>query len=415
MASYLETVADSANATEAFVGQLSMTNALADGSNATETVAEQTIARLLLDQATAVEMFIGTPAFRRLLDQATSSDALTSGLAAALRDSAVASEILASSGTYYRVMADSAKASDALRAAMEMILTDTASAADLLVQIRAHFAALHDRALATDPMVSSATVSGQLFSAALTADLLANGFSAYLTSNAAATELFLSRLIAVATMLDSATATDATTNNLRLVATFTDEALATADLTSVARLLALLESGAEASIVFSIDGEQYTAWVLNTENLATSQYINYPFNSFATSPLSGKRYGAAADGLYLLEGDDDAGTPIEAYLRTGLMDLGTGHLKRLPEAYIGYTATGDMVFKAVVVSPNGVKEEHWYRLEGRPASGTREDRPKVGKGLKSVYWQWELHNINGADFEIETVRLWPMALTRRVR
>jgi hypothetical protein len=69
----------------------------------------------------------------------------------------------------------------------------------------------------------------------------------------------------------------------------------------------------------------------------------------------------------------------------------------------------------VVISPNGSKEEHWYRLEQRPTEALRENRVPVGRGLKSVYWQYELHNIDGADFQIETVRMWPMGLSRKVR
>jgi hypothetical protein len=39
---------------------------------------------------------------------------------------------------------------------------------------------------------------------------------------------------------------------------------------------------------------------------------------------------------------------------------------------------------------------------------------KIGKGLRSRYWQFELVNIDGADFDLDTIEFHPVLLTRRV-
>jgi hypothetical protein len=374
---------------------------------------DQTIVRYLSITATAVEGFNLSQPFRRLSDAATATDSLTSRLGAILSDSATASEVLGGYASLLVALADEAEASEALQVALQALISDSATASEALTTLYTQTGQLLDRALASDPLLSYLQATELLFVTAVATELLRSGFSAHLVDSALASESLVGLMRAVALTLDEATAADALVDSLRIIGTLSDEADATEALTSLQTLLAALESGATAAVVLTIGGDQYTAWVLNTENIAVTQYSNYPFNSFAE--LNGKYYGAASDGMYLLEGDDDAGTPIQAYFRAPLTDFGFAGLKRLHDIALGYTASGDLVFKAVVISPNGSKEEHWYRLEQRPTEALRENRVPVGRGLKSVYWQYELHNIDGADFQIETVRMWPMGLSRKVR
>lgn len=388
---YLTTTADAVLALNT-----ELARRLVDSANAEQTLDIQ-LARLMADSASASELF----------------DALSVKV---LTDNAAAAAVLVASGTYLRTLANTAEASEALRAAFRAVISDEASASETLDQIIQRYAYLRDRVLATDALSTSLTAASLLFSTALSADLAANAFSASLSDSAAAAQALLSRAVAVGALLDDAEASAQLDNSLRVFGFLADGADAAASLTSAAQLLGLLSSGAAAAIILTLGGAEYTAWVLNTENIAVSQYDQYPFNSY--TEFAGAYFGAASDGVYALRGDTDAGAPIQAYFRAPLTDYGIASLKRSPEFYFGYTSDGDLLLKVLVVSPNGVKEEHWYRLEARPgglAGGTRETRTKPGKGLESVYWQYELHNINGADFQMEVVRMWPMALTRRVR
>ena len=367
----------------------------------------------LTSGAGATDSLALTPATRLLSDSATASEVLAYLLSAPLSDSAAASDQGRSYATLLQTLLDEATASEALVAALLGVTSDNADASDTLGTLYTQIGRLVDQALARDPLLSYAQVVNLLYTTAVASELLSPVHSAHLSDAATASETLVHLMQMVAVTVETALASSTLADSLRIIGTVSDEADASDALSSLANLLMALESGASASVILSIGGEQYTAWVLNTENIAVTQYTNYPFNSYCE--LNGKYYGAASDGLYLLEGSDDAGMPIQAYLRSPLTDFGFAGLKRLETPTLGYTSDGELVFKAIVVSPNGVKEEHWYRLEARPTGGTRENRVKIGKGLKSVYWQFERHNITGSDFAIETTRLWPMGLSRKVR
>lgn len=164
--------------------------------------------------------------------------------------------------------------------------------------------------------------------------------------------------------------------------------------------------------VLKIGDDIFEGWVLSADDQAFSQYENYPFTSIAS--FKGKPYGVADDGLYLLEGDDDAGDPIQAALRTGFSAFGQRVLKDAKSAYIGYTSSGQMVLK-VAVSKRGEKHEYWYQLKHGVSDDMRTGRATIQRGLRSTYWQFELVNKDGADFEIDDVTIVYNILSRRIR
>lgn len=181
---------------------------------------------------------------------------------------------------------------------------------------------------------------------------------------------------------------------------------------TTARLNELITETFPVFVTLQIDGGTYSGFVMNTATKGVTEYSNYPFESYAKI---GKRYyGAAQNGVYLLEGDTDDSTPIEAYVRTAMLQVASGKQARMPAAYLGYTSSGQLVMKVVTTSEAGTKAEWWYELVSQTASAPREGRIKVGKGLKSVYWQFALSNKNGADFSLDVLKLWPMPLDRRI-
>lgn len=183
---------------------------------------------------------------------------------------------------------------------------------------------------------------------------------------------------------------------------------------TTAVLSQLLRDGLGFVTRLALDTGEYVAWVMNTESRALSRYTQYPFNSFAK--IGGRYYAAAADGLHRLDGDDDDGTPIPARLRLGLSALGTRRLKRLPEAFVGYTATGALLLHVITVNEeSGQKEAAIYRILERSASSERETRWKLGKGIKAVDFDFVIENVDGADFELAAIDFRPIYLDRRTR
>jgi hypothetical protein len=96
------------------------------------------------------------------------------------------------------------------------------------------------------------------------------------------------------------------------------------------------------------------------------------------------------------------------------MAVAGGKMAQVVSAYIGYTSDGGVVLKAIVTSRSGEKHEHWYKVTDQTATDVREGRIKLGLGLKSVYWQFELANIDGSSLNVDTIQLHSIALDRRI-
>jgi len=198
-----------------------------------------------------------------------------------------------------------------------------------------------------------------------------------------------------------------------IIAVDTAEESALADLPStLATLQATIEEGAGVYINIRVGEDVVEGWVLNTDTLGYSEYTNFPFNSLAA--VNGRHYAVAEDGLYELTGDDDAGEPIDAAIRTGLLDLGSHFIKDAKAAYLGYTSSGKLVLK-VATTAKGQKEEWWYELKQGSAPSLRDGRVTIGRGLRAKYWQFEVVNTDGADFELDDIQVMYNILSRRIR
>lgn len=198
-----------------------------------------------------------------------------------------------------------------------------------------------------------------------------------------------------------------------IVAVVRDAVALGANLSSTVDLVMLLQEAVGFAATLSIDSGEYVAWVLNAESKGLSRYTNYPFNSMAK--IGRKYIGAASDGLHLLDGEDDNGEDINAFIRAGIFDVGTRLKKRMPEAFIAYTSDGTLVLRVIIVDEDGNKSSCHYRLPMRGAGNKQANRFKIGRGLESIDWAFELHNVEGADFDLSGLEFRPLFLSRRTR
>lgn len=179
------------------------------------------------------------------------------------------------------------------------------------------------------------------------------------------------------------------------------------------KIVQALLDGAQFGITLFTGQDTYVAWVMTAATRAMRRYVNYPFNSFGT--LNGRLCGANANGIYWLDGDTDAGASIPALVRTGLLDFGSRQLKQMDRAYLGYTSDGTLGLKVITTSETGDKVEYTYLMTATAANAPREQRVKIGRGMRSVYWQFELVNdATGSSFELHDVTVLPITLARRV-
>ena len=135
--------------------------------------------------------------------------------------------------------------------------------------------------------------------------------------------------------------------------------------------------------------------VMNVKNRAITEYINYCFNSFCC--FNGVYLGACKDGIFPLSGDDDNGTDIDAHIKTATADVGKGQPKKLRDAWI-VARKGLMTFTVIADEGN----EFTYNADVEN-SKLHEERVKIGRGIKGRGFSFILANVDGSDFDIDSI------------
>ena len=154
------------------------------------------------------------------------------------------------------------------------------------------------------------------------------------------------------------------------------------------------------------DNSDWGSWVVNYETNAHWRYENFQFNSFAT--FNGITYGCKDDGIYALNGSTDNGTAIDAKVTTAVTDFDNSQKKHMLKSYLGVKSDGDLLLKILAEGGN----VYYYGVDKTRTSigGTRVN---IGRGLASRYWQFELLNVDGADFELDAIEFFPVITSRR--
>ncbi len=275
-------------------------------------------------------------------------------------------------------------------------------------------------AVAFEDNTDTHLTAAQNFAASLTLlDAVSGAFDLNVASAAQVQAHYDAHLSAVNDLLSATTTVDEADGRQVAKVMFLSSADMDDALDSQAKMQSDLSSLLHTAVVLQIGDDIYEGWVLNVgetprgdRTFAFSQYGNYPFTKIAE--FDGKYYGVADDGLYLLEGDTDQGTAIEASFKTGLLNLGQRQIKDAKALYIGYTSDGQLVLK-VTTTGGGKKREDWYRLMQKEADDMRTGRVTIQRGLRATYWQFELCNVDGADFDVDDATLLYEVLSRRIR
>lgn len=115
----------------------------------------------------------------------------------------------------------------------------------------------------------------------------------------------------------------------------------------------------------TVDPGIFATYVLTGVRGEPSLYSRFNFNSYAKH--RGQYFGAGEDGIYLLEGADDAGEAIHAGVRIGPANFGTDREKRLRLLRCGGKTVG-----AQVKVSNGNGSAGYYDVEEGRAGVSRE-------------------------------------------
>lgn len=160
-----------------------------------------------------------------------------------------------------------------------------------------------------------------------------------------------------------------------------------------------------ATIIVGLGGEGIA---LNTRLLRMTAIQGWAFNSMIE--LNGEVLGATSTGLFVVDGDTDDGAAIAAIATTGAHDFGSDKIKRAGTLYVGYRADGDLRVRFIVDEHDDAE----YVMEQPGHETLSTERVKVGKGLVGRWWQLEVTNIGGADFELDSMSLDLDDLSRRI-
>jgi hypothetical protein len=171
--------------------------------------------------------------------------------------------------------------------------------------------------------------------------------------------------------------------------------------------LALMQSNITFSGTQPVFGLASSAWALNCDTQASSRYEQFNFNSMNT--FDGGYFGTKADGVYQLEGADDAGTAIQSMVSFGKQTFKSMAKKRLSNAYIGVSSSGTMYLKVIA---DGVEYIYQSRRDGDGFSTAM--RFDIGKGIRANYLEFELYNGTGADFDLASAEFVAVPTERRI-
>ena len=240
-------------------------------------------------------------------------------------------------------------------------------------------------------------------------DLIDKVMAGELTDAAQFTDVFQTTLETVAAVLDEMLLGDTLEFSLTVTALVEEQVNLVDSTDTIGELLSALEDGIFIDVFLTTDAGVYDAWIMNTMTTGVSRYDNQAFNSFALH-TNRKYLGAMEDGVYELEGSTDDGTPISGLIKSGLMDFGSTLNKRIKDAWFAMATDGQMLLKMTTTDGEGQgKVERWYRVVETP----NMYRARMAKGVRAKYWQFQLENIDGADFDVDSIVLHAIPLSRR--
>ena len=141
--------------------------------------------------------------------------------------------------------------------------------------------------------------------------------------------------------------------------------------------------------------------VVNVDTGAMSLY-QLPVQVSGLATFGGKVYVSSPDGLYSLDGSTDDGEPIQWSVRTGFSNCGSDVLKNMCDIDVQARWSGAASL-TVTTDRLGVKARHTYNAPPIVRDSYIGSVIKVGRGLESVYWGFELSG--DGDAEIDEIRL----------
>jgi hypothetical protein len=149
------------------------------------------------------------------------------------------------------------------------------------------------------------------------------------------------------------------------------------------------------------DSATFTVMVMNLKNKLVSFYQNYNFESVGV--FNGVPIGCdPTSGLYLLTGDDDNGTEIDASILLGNYDFGENNEKTVPRLYLNYSGDGEA---QVSVSTDQDEMDGPYDIPAPHETKLQTRRARLPIGFRGSHYQYLIENVQGSHLNIQNIEL----------
>ena len=139
-----------------------------------------------------------------------------------------------------------------------------------------------------------------------------------------------------------------------------------------------------------------------------THYTNYPFDNILR--FGNKFYGVASTGLFEIGGALDVTTPIDAHIKTFATKLGSGQMKRVPYVYSSGRSDGGI---RVGITPDE-GDTYEYESDWGEIPGSTNHRTQIGKGVRGVYYSFDISNIDGSSLELDSITAEPAVSQRGI-
>jgi len=166
----------------------------------------------------------------------------------------------------------------------------------------------------------------------------------------------------------------------------------------------------DASNPYEIGIVVISAYAINSDTGSVSSYT-FPKIIEALETIDNTLYIATDTGLYAMDSDTDIGDPIVWSVSTGFSNLGSEMIKRVNDIDLLSRTSGDVHLK-VITGRLGDKRRDLFRKPALTANTHRDQVIKVGRGLTSVYWGFELEGQNFADIDEFILSVLPLSRRR---
>jgi hypothetical protein len=136
--------------------------------------------------------------------------------------------------------------------------------------------------------------------------------------------------------------------------------------------------------------------------------MNYNFDSMCK--FGDVYIGCDEFGIFELTGDTDNNTDIDALIRWPTTDFGIPNQKRIRKGYLGYETSGSLILTVKDEEDNERRYEVVARVGSQIQYGTKVPIGRDGKGR---YWCFELENVGGCDFSIDSLDVSVVVLPKK--